>query len=85
MLSWTAISCGVPSNILPPESEYSPSVFSRTTVTSREPGFASGLSTPRRIRAGRRLTYWSKPRRMGSRSPHKETWSGTVGHPTAPR
>src|SRR5918997_285789 len=40
MLSWTTISCGVPSNILPPESEYSPSVFSRTTVTSKEPGRA---------------------------------------------
>jgi hypothetical protein len=30
-LSWTTISRSVPSNILPPTDEYSPSVFSRTT------------------------------------------------------
>jgi len=89
MIPWAVhfrqLSCGVPLNMRPPESEYSPSVFSRTTVKSRVPGRASGLWTPRRSRTGRRLTYWSKPRRMGRRSPHRETWSGTVGQPTAPR
>src|SRR5262245_57173263 len=46
---------------------------------------ASGERTPRSSRTGRRLMYWWKPRRMGMRSPHSETWSGTPGKPTAPR
>ena len=35
---------------------------------------------------GRRLTYWSKPRRNWISEPHSDTWSGTVaGQPTAPK
>ena len=34
---------------------------------------------------GPRLTYWRKVRRIGMRRPHRETWSGTPGAPTAPR
>src|SRR5215218_2653781 len=69
----------------PPESEYSPSVFSLTTVMSRSFGCASGLFTPRKSRARRKFAYWSKVRLMGSRSPQRERSSGTVGQPTAPR
>ena len=51
------------------------------------PGFlpASGHSTPSNSRTGRRLTYWSKARRIGISRPQSETWSGTLGQPTAPR
>src|SRR5215207_2165805 len=55
-----------------------PAVFSLTTVISRSFGSASGLFTPRKSRAGRKFTYWSKVRLMGSRSPQRERWSGTV-------
>src|SRR5215213_8438108 len=72
MLSWTAISYGVPLYTRPPESEYSPSVFSLTTVISRPFGAASGLFTPRKSRAGRKFTYWSNVRLMGSKSPQRE-------------
>jgi len=58
---------GVPVNWRPPMSEYSPSVFSRTTTKSMSAAVrpASGLRTPGRRRTGRRFTYWSKCRRMG--------------------
>ncbi len=72
----------------PPTDEYSPSVFSRTTTKSMSPGarLASGDGMPGISRHGRRLTYWSKPRRHGISEPHSETWSGTVaGQPTAPK
>src|SRR5215203_5571689 len=69
MLSWTAISYGVPSYTRPPESEYSPSVFSLTTVISRSFGATSGLFTPRESRAGSKFTYWSNARLIGSKSP----------------
>ena len=87
-VSCMTISRSVPSKILPPMLEYSPSVFSRTTKKSTSPGTrpASGLVTPGISFAGRRLTYWSKWRRNCSRLPHSETWSGTTsGQPTAPK
>ena len=72
MLSWMAISYGVPLYTRPPESEYSPSVFSLTTVTSRSFGSASGLFTPRKSRAGRKFTSWSNVCLIGSKSPQRE-------------
>ncbi len=71
----------------PPIEEYSPSLFSRTTQKSMSPGLRSrkGEGTPGISRTGRRFTYWWKPRRMGMSRPHRETWSGTPGKPTAPR
>ena len=37
-------------------------------------------------RTGRRLTYWSKPRRNWISESHSETWSGTrAGQPVAPK
>jgi hypothetical protein len=43
----------------PPTDEYSPSVFSRTTMKSTSPGFlpASGVGMPGISRQGRRFTY----------------------------
>ena len=85
--SCTANSRSVPSNMRPPTTEYSPSVFSRTTTKSMSPGFrfASGDGMPGMSRQGRMFTYWSKPRRNRMSEPHSDTWSGTIaGQPTAP-
>lgn len=64
----------VPSNIVPPTDEYSPSVFSRTIMKSMSPARrpASGDGTPSNRRAGRRLMYWSNSRRNFSSEPHSE-------------
>ncbi|SAL04539.1 hypothetical protein AWB83_07035 [Caballeronia ptereochthonis] len=64
----------VPSNIVPPTDEYSPSVFSRTIMKSMSPALrlASGDGTPSNRRAGRRLMYWSNSRRNLSSEPHSE-------------
>ena len=64
----------VPSNIVPPTDEYSPSVFSRTIMKSMSPALrpASGEGTPSKRRAGRRLMYWSNSRRNLSSEPHSE-------------
>ncbi len=85
--SWVTNSFSVPPYMRPPIEEYSPSLFSRTTQKSMSPGLrpASGLFTPGMSRTGRRFTYCWNSRRMGTRSPHSETWSGTPGKPTAPR
>ncbi len=85
--SCVANSSGVPPYMRPPTDEYSPSLFSRTTQKSMSPGLrlARGDGTPGMRRTGRRFTYWWKPRRIGIRSPHSDTWSGTPGKPTAPR
>src|SRR5215216_3855793 len=72
MLSWTAISYGVPLYTRPPESEYSPSVFSLTTVISRSFGATSGLFTPRESRAGSKFTYWSNAPNRKQESPEGE-------------
>ena len=58
-VSCNTTSRSVPSKILPPTSEYSPSVFSRTIMKSISPGTrpASGLITPGISRTGRRFTY----------------------------
>ena len=74
-LSWNTISRSVPSNIRPPTDEYSPSVFSRTTMKSMSPGlrFARGVAMPGIRRHGRRFTYWSKPRRNWISDPHSDT------------
>jgi hypothetical protein len=37
------------------------------------------------MRVGRTLAYWSNPWQIGSRRPHRLTWSGTSGAPTAPK
>ena len=73
--SWNTISRSVPSYMRPPTDEYSPSVFSRTTTKSMSPGLrlASGDGMPGISRQGRRLTYWSKPRRNWISEPHSET------------
>ena len=88
-VSWITISRSVPSNIRPPTLEYSPSVFSRTTIevdVARLAVRRAALRTPGISRTGRRLTYWSNSRRNWSSEPHSETWSGTVaGQPTAPK
>ena len=34
---------------------------------------------------GRMLAHWSKLWQMASRRPHRLTWSGTPGQPTAPK
>ncbi len=80
-------SSAVPSPRRPPTLEYSPSEFSRTIIMSMSPGArpASGQGTPSISRTGRRFTYCSNWRRMGISRPHRLTWSGTVGQPTAPR
>ncbi|MNR18683.1 hypothetical protein D3C85_1354230 [compost metagenome] len=86
--SCSTSSCSLPSNILPPTEEYSPSVFSRITTKSISPGSrpASGQGTPGNKRTGRIFTYWSKSRRNLSSEPHREIWSGTLsGQPTAPK
>src|SRR5262249_49010686 len=56
-----------------------------TMSMSSGPRPARGERTPRRSRTGRRFTYWRNVRRIGMRSPHRETWSGTPGAPIAPR
>ena len=58
MLSWVAISAGVPLRITPPAPVYGPSVPSRTTTMSSVSGraAASGVATPGYSRTGRRLT-----------------------------
>ncbi len=86
-LSWTTNSRSVPANIRSPTGEDSPSVFSRTTMTSMSSGPrpARGLRMPGSKQTGRRFTYWSKLRRIGINRPQSETWSGTPGQPTAPR
>ena len=55
----TTSSASVPANMRPPISEYSPSVFSRTTTKSISSGVrpASGDASPGNSRTGRRLTY----------------------------
>ena len=70
----------------PPTAEYSPSVFSRTTMKSMSASvrLASGERAPGISLHGRTEAYWSKPRRIGISSPQSETWSGTPGQPTAP-
>ncbi len=86
-VSWNTVSRSVPSNILPPTDEYSPSVFSRTTTKSMSPGLrlTSGDGMPGISLHGRRFTYWSKRRRNWISDPQSDTWSGTVaGQPTAP-
>ena len=83
--SWRAISPGCPRWMRPPTSEYSPSVFSRTTRMSTWPASASGEVTPGRRRTGRRFTYWSKWRRIGISRPHRDASSAMSGVPTAPR
>ena len=63
-------------------------MFSRTIIMSMSPCMrsASGERTPGISRAGRRFTYWSNSRRIGTSDPHSEMWSGTVsGQPTAPK
>jgi hypothetical protein len=84
---WIAISSGLPRKRRPPISEYSPSLFSRTTSMSMSAGPrpASGDLTPFNSRTGRRLMYWWNSRRMGISRPQSDTWSGTPGKPTAPR
>ncbi len=51
-----------------------------------EPGALSrsGQGTPSNRYAGRRLTYWSKFRRIGRSRPCRVMWSGTSGQPMAP-
>ncbi len=85
--SWMAVSPGPPWPNLPPTWLYSPSLFSRTITRSigRFSASARGLVTPANERTGRRLTYWLNARRIGMSRPHRETWSGTPAHPTAPR
>ena len=80
-------SSGRPLWARPPLPEYSPSEFSRTMTQSRSPGaqLRSGGVMPGRMRVGRTLAYWSKPWQIGRRRPHKVTWSGTSGAPTAPK
>ena len=84
--SWIAVSSGSPWLKRPPTSLYSPSLFSRTITRSmgRFAPSAKGLVTPSKERTGRRLTYWPNARRIGISRPHRETWSGTPGQPTAP-
>ena len=82
------ISCSVPSKLRPPIDEYSPSLFSRTTMKSISPGLrsASGERMPGIRRTGRMLAYCSNARRILMSRPQSETWSGTMaGQPTAPR
>ena len=84
----STISSSVPSKLRPPMAEYSPSLFSRTTMKSMSPGCrsASGDLMPGISRTGRMLAYCWKPRRSGISRPQSEMWSGTfVGKPTAPR
>ena len=71
----------------PPRPAYSPSLFSRTTTQSSSVSSAlrSGETTPGKNFTGRMLAHWSKFWVMFSRRPHSETWSGTVGQPTAPK
>jgi hypothetical protein len=58
-VSCTTTSRSVPGKMRPPIDEYSPSVFSRTTMKSMSPGLrpASGLGTPGMRRTGRTLAY----------------------------
>ena len=81
-----AVSCGRPRCERPPWPAYSPSEFSRTITQSRSAGVTSlsGLVIPGRRRIGRTLAYWSRPWQIASRNPHRLTWSGTSGDPTAP-
>ena len=60
---------------VPPISEYSPSLFSRTTTKSISSGprSASGDRTPGSRRTGRRLMYCPNARRIGISSPQSET------------
>ena len=44
----------------------------------------SGEGTPSSSRAGRMFAHRSRPWRIGQESPHRVTWSGTDGSPTAP-
>ena len=82
----TATSPSVPPCTRPPTCAYSPSVFSRTSRMSMgRLRSKSGVATPGSRRAGRRLAYCSKARRMGSRRPLRVTLSGTPGWPMAPR
>ena len=88
MLVCCTISCSVPSKLRPPIDEYSPSLFSRTTMKSMSPGLRSarGERMPGIRRTGRMLAYCSKARRILMSRPQSETWSGTLaGKPTAPR
>jgi len=85
---WTATSPPRPraASARPPSPAYSPSLFSRTTTQSSSgPASRSGLGTPGRKRTGRTLAHWSRPWQIASRSPHRLTWSGTDGQPTAPK
>ena len=86
---WTATSLPGPrpARFRPPSPAYSPSLFSRTTTQSSSVSSAlrSGETTPGRKRTGRMLAHWSKFWVMFSRSPHRDTWSGTFSHPTAPK
>ena len=65
-----ATSCGVPLCMKPPTPQYRSSVFSRTTTKSMSAGplSASGVSTPGNSFTGRRLMYWSRPKRRSSSS-----------------
>ena len=84
--SWRATSLTVPRLNLPPTSLYSPSVFSLTIWKSIfGTGSLRGDSIPGSNTTGRRLIYKSNSRLIGISRPHSETWSGTLGQPTAPR
>jgi hypothetical protein len=74
MLDWITTSSSVPSKLRPPIEEYSPSLFSRTTMKSMSPGFrsASGDRIPGISRTGRMLAYCSKLRRSLIRRPQSE-------------
>ncbi|CAI6229417.1 unnamed protein product [Periconia digitata] len=82
-----AIACGSSSCEIPPCPEYSPSLFSLTITQSISPTFtpSNGLLVPSSILVGLTLTYWFSVLRIGRIRPHKLTWSGTFGHPTAPK
>ena len=72
---------------IPPWAAYSPSVFSRITTMSSVSAVAVriGVLTPGYRRMGRRLTYWSNPRRMPSIN-SSDRWSGIFDtSPTDPR
>ena len=71
----------------PPMPAYSPSLFSRTTtqLVPVSAGSRSGPRTPGRKVTGRTLAHRSRPWQMASRRPHRLTWSGTLGQPTAPK
>ena len=71
----------VPSKLRPPTAEYSPSLFSRTTMKSMSPGSrsASGEWMPGISRTGRMLAYCWKLAPDRDQQPPERMLSGTPG------